>query len=181
MWQLLAASAAGLNAGANLHSALTTEPSSPIDHSRTRLLSLVLASTTSACCVQSYTNEDKGNLWIAAAVVSGLIVPYQLLLMSPPSESSLSDMNNRSTPFYLYNYGSRAVHNTTTPAINNKTQSSPMMYHTRSGLLVTSEELASSMSRKYWFAAALGCAVFGGIMAMVGTSRDAATYTDTPF
>jgi len=71
----------------------------------------------------------------------------------------------------------------TVPNASNKTQSSivSLMYHTRSGLLVTSEELASSMSRKYWFAAALGCAVFGGIMAMVGSSRDAATYTDTPF
>jgi hypothetical protein len=171
MWQLLAASAAGLNAGASLHSALTTEPPSPTNHSRTRLLSLALASTTSACCVQSYTNEDKGNLWIAAAVVSSLIVPYQLLIMSPPTTYNNGGGGNSGSAM------------STVPNASNKTQSSivSLMYHTRSGLLVTSEELASSMSRKYWFAAALGCAVFGGIMAMVGSSRDAATYTDTPF
>lgn len=54
-------------------------------HRRTRYMSLLLAGVSCGCASAAYTHEGHGNLWVVAATGAALSLPYQLLLMSPPS------------------------------------------------------------------------------------------------
>ncbi|KAI7843473.1 hypothetical protein COHA_002949 [Chlorella ohadii] len=92
MWELVATAVAGLNAGAGLQAALAGAPSGASDSlaftkfaSRSRMLGLFLSTVSTSACVMAYTGESRGALWLAAAAGVGIGIPFNLLLMAPPT------------------------------------------------------------------------------------------------
>lgn len=56
----------------------------------------------------------------------------------------------------------------------------PLTY-AKSGVLMSSKELISSMRKRHWFAAAISCSVFVGMLTMIGSNKDVAMYSTAPF
>lgn len=91
VWDLVATAAAGLNAGAGLQAAMAGTPSASDSAvfsrftSRTRATTLFLSIISSSACLAAYLSEDRGGLWAVAAAGVGIGIPYNLLLMAPPT------------------------------------------------------------------------------------------------
>ena len=52
---------------------------------RSRLINLLLATSSAAAAVGTHYAEERGSLWLVAAAGVGIAIPYNLLLMSPPT------------------------------------------------------------------------------------------------
>ena len=140
--------------------------------------------------------EGRGELWLVAAAGAALSIPYQLLLMAPPSPmmSNNSALGTPATdataamqaPFKLEPTGEDEPllqQPNATPAVN--LQGSPLdarsrLLYGRSGVLMTPEAAANGMSRRYWFGAALSCASFAAMMAIIATRKEVTSY-NPPF
>lgn len=92
MWELVATAVAGLNAGAGLQAAIAGAPSNSADGTdfarvarRTRVLGLLLTTVSTGSCFAAHYGENRGALWLAAAAGVAIGIPFNLLLMNPPT------------------------------------------------------------------------------------------------
>jgi hypothetical protein len=155
-----------------------------------------------------FFSEGHGDLWLVAATGAALSVPYHLLLMSPTnpylprdsfpgaeaaSASALGTpaSNSRGDPPAAASLASDKLPGDTegvfleTNQANNPYMSPRRPVHgsliySPSGVLVPPEVAAGSWTKRYWFGAALSCASFGAMMAILASKRDMAAFV-APF
>jgi hypothetical protein len=122
-------------------------------------------------------------LWLAAAAVSAPSLPYNLLLMSPPSRMEL----DRADTGALGGAGAPERRVTFTggegtsafDALPPDDEDRPSavrarrLVYAKSGLLISPQAYAHSWSKRYWFGAALSCSAFAAMMSLLASRRDA--------
>lgn len=146
-------------------------------------------------------------MWLVAATGAALSVPYHLLLMSPTnpylpgssfSEAEAASASALGTPAsdptgdpaaaILASHKLPGDTEDVFPKHNQPTNSympprrpvhGSLMY-SPSGVLVPPEVAAGSWTKRYWFGAALSCASFGAMMAILASKRDMAAFV-APF
>ena len=149
--------------------------------------------------------EGRGDLWLVAATAAALSIPYHLLLMSPPNPylppggfggadtaTALGSPATNASPVdpalsshkppgdtggdSIFDYNQR--NNTNIPP-RRPVHGHQLMY-SPSGVLTLPEAAAGSWAKRYWFGAALSCASFGAMMAILASKKDVAAFV-APF
>lgn len=131
-------------------------------------------------------SEGRGDLWLVASVGSSLSVPYHMLLMSVPETVSLqspggadaaaaaaTDAEALGLP--AEDPGVRVM----PPPVSANKQRRQLAY-TRSGALLSPAAAEGSWARRYWFGAALSCASFAAMMAIMASRRETSAFV-APF
>ena len=131
-------------------------------------------------------------MWLVAAAGAALSIPYQLLLMTPPSPmisnnsalgtpapdatAAMLDPHKVANEETLLHPNAPPIPGMSPGSIDNDSR----LLYTRSGVLMTPEAAASAASRRHWFGAALSCASFAAMMAIIATRKEVTSY-NPPF